>query len=143
MKTHELKLGTTIFGSTKLKTENIMIINSVPTLEVGDTLELICFELGNYYRETKVFLDGDGPWGLLEITDKENADTLKTKITCVLPASEVNEGGISVFEEKLMPIIEAAGRNNSYEDFISILKNRFESDRLPDGLVIIGIEVVK
>ena len=141
----EYKVNTTTFSSTKKRNKSILIIKSDSDFKVGDDLELICFAYGNYYHESedKVFLDGDGPWGCLEITDKDNADRLKTKITCVLSASEVNKGGKVAFENKLLPIIKSEGRSNGYDDFIKVLKNAFESDRLPDGNVILGIEVVK
>lgn len=141
----EYKVNTTTFSSTKKRNKNILIIKSDSAYNVGDDLELICFAYGNYYHESedKVLLDGDGPWGCLEITDKDNADRLKTKITCVLSASEVNEGGKSAFKNKLLPIIKSEGRSNSYDDFIKVLKDTFKSDQLPDGYVILGIEVVK
>ncbi|MGF2005784.1 hypothetical protein [Lactococcus lactis] len=141
----EYKVNTTTFSSTKKRNKSILIIKSESDFKVGDNLELICFAYGNYYHESedKVLLDGDGPWGCLEITDKDNADRLKTKITCVLSASEVNEGGKSAFENKLLPIIKSEGRSNGYDDFIKVLKNAFKSDKLPDGNVILGIEVVK
>ena len=141
----EYKVNTTTFSSTKKRNKSILIIKSESDFKVGDDLELICFDYGNYYHESedKVLLDGDGPWGCLEITDKENADRLKIKITCVLLASEVNEGGKSAFENKLLPIIKSEGRSNGYDDFIKVLKNAFKSDQLPDGNVILGIEVVK
>ena len=141
----EYKVNTTTFSSTKKRNKSILIIKSDSDFKVGDDLELICFAYGNYYHESedKVLLDGDGPWGCLEITDKDNADRLKTKITCVLSASEVNEGGKSAFENKLLPIIKSEGRSNGYDDFIKVLKNAFKSDQLPDGNVIIGIEVAK
>lgn len=141
----EYKVNTTTFSSTKKRNKSILIIKSDSDFKVGDDLELICFAYGNYYHESedKVLLDGDGPWGCLEITDKDNADRLKTKITCVLSASEVNQGGKSAFENKLLPIIKSEGRSNGYDDFIKVLKNAFKSDKLPDGNVIIGIEVVK
>ena len=143
MKTHEYKINTTIFSSTKARNKNILIIKSDSDFKVGDTLELICFAYGNYYRESedKVLLDGDGPWRCLEITDKENADTMKNKITCVLSSAKVNERGASVFENKLLPIIKADGRSNSYEDFIKVLKKYFKSDKLPDDYVVLGIEL--
>lgn len=141
----EYKVNTTTFSSTKKRNKSILIIKSDSDFKVGDDLELICFAYGNYYHESedKVLLDGDGPWGCLEITDKDNADRLKTKITCVLSASEVNEGGKSAFENKLLPIIKSEGRSNGYDDFIKVLKIVFKSDKLPDGNVILGIEVVK
>ena len=141
----EYKVNTTTFSSSKKRNKSILIIKSDSDFKVGDDLELICFAYGNYYHESedKVLLDGDGPWGYLEITDKDNADRLKTKITCVLSASEVNEGGKSAFENKLLPIIKSEGRSNGYDDFIKVLKNAFKSDKLPDGNVILGIEVVK
>lgn len=141
----EYKVNTTTFSSTKKRNKSILIIKSDSDFKVGDDLELICFAYGNYYHESedKVLLDGDGPWGCLEITDKDNADRLKTKITCVLSASEVNEGGKAAFENKLLPIIKSEGRSNGYDDFIKVLKNAFKSDQLPDGIVILGIEVEK
>lgn len=141
----EYKVNTTTFSSTKKRNKSILIIKSESDFKVGDDLELICFAYGNYYHESedKVLLDGDGPWGCLEITDKDNADRLKTKITCVLSASEVNKGGKVAFENKLLPIIKSEGRSNGYDDFIKVLKNAFKSDQLPDGNVILGIEVVK
>lgn len=141
----EYKVNTTTFSSTKKRNKSILIIKSDSDFKVGDDFELICFDYGNYYHESedKVLLDGDGPWGCLKITDKDNADRLKTKITCVLSAAEVNEGGKSAFENKLLPIIKSEGRSNGYDDFIKVLKNAFKSDQLPDGNVILGIEVVK
>ncbi|MCT0032978.1 hypothetical protein EFE21_09260 [Lactococcus lactis subsp. lactis] len=141
----EYKVNTTTFSSTKKRNKSILIIKSDSDFKVGDDLELICFAYGNYYHESedKVLLDGDRPWGCLEITDKDNADRLKTKITCVLSASEVNEEGKAAFENKLLPIIKSEGRSNGYDDFIKVLKNAFKSDQLPDGNVILGIEVAK
>ncbi|MDT2901593.1 hypothetical protein P7H71_13935, partial [Lactococcus lactis] len=77
----EYKVNTTTFSSTKKRNKSIFIIKSGSDFKVGDDLELICFAYGNYYHESedKVLLDGDGPWGYLEITDKDNADRLKTK----------------------------------------------------------------
>lgn len=72
---------------------------------------------------------------------QSNADRLKTKITCVLSATEVNEGGESAFENKLLPIIKSEGMSKGYDDFIKALKNAFKSDQLPDGYMILGLEV--
>lgn len=143
MKEH--KVNTTTFSSTKKRSKSILIIKSDSDFKAGDDLELICFTYGNYYHESedKVLLDGDSPWGCLEITDKENADRLKTKITCVLSALEVNEGGKAAFENKLLPFIKSAGRSDDYDDFIKVLKNAFKSDKFPDDYVILGIEVEK
>jgi len=141
----EYKVNTTTFSNIKKRNKEILIFKSDSDFKVGDDLEVICFAYGNYYHESedKVLLDGAGPWGVLEITDKDNADRLKTKITCVLSALEVNDGGKAAFENKLLPFIKSAGRSDDYDDFIKVLKNAFKSDQLPDGYVIIGIEVVK
>lgn len=139
----EQKVNTATFRTTKKRNKNILIIESDSEFKVGDDLELICFAYGNYYRESeyKILLDGEGPWVELKITDKDNADRLKTKITCVLSASEVNKGGESAFENKLLPIIKSEGISKGYDDFIKALKNAFKSDQLPDGYMILGLEV--
>lgn len=139
----EYKVNTATFRTIKKRNKNILIIKSDSDFKVGDDLELICFAYGNYYRNSgdKIFLDGAGPFFDIKITDKDNADRLKTKITCVLSATEVNEGGKLAFENKLLPIIKSAGMSKGYDDFIKALKNAFKSDQLPDGYMILGLEV--
>ncbi len=136
MKTHELKLDIKYFDDVKSGKKNFEIRKNDRDFQVGNILEMKAWDssLGQYAFKKK-----DGKWhsyGRL-------TDTIKAKILNIVPADEYNN-----FQESVNGIPQSIKWANSYQETYirtinEVLKNYFSTDRLPDGYVIIGIEVVK
>ncbi|MCT3132946.1 DUF3850 domain-containing protein [Lactococcus lactis] len=136
MKTHELKLDIKYFDDVKSGKKNFEIRKNDRDFQVGDILELKAWDnsLWQYAFKKK-----DGKWhsyGRL-------ADTIKAKILNVVLADEYNN-----FQESVNGIPQSIKWANSYQETYiktikGVLKDYFSNDRLPDGYVILGIEVVK
>ncbi|MGV8956606.1 DUF3850 domain-containing protein [Lactococcus lactis] len=136
MKTHELKLDIKYFEDVKSGKKNFEIRKNDRDFQVGDILELKAWDssLGQYAFKTK-----DGKWN----SYGRLADTIKVKILNVVPADEYNE-----FQESVNGIPQSIKWANSYQETYiktinEVLNDYFSTDRLPDGCVILGIEVVK
>lgn len=147
MKTHELKLDIKYFDDVKSGKKNFEIRKNDRDFQVGDILELKA-----YVKGLKAF----AKWG--EIIDpfnnfrmshnymtcaEEDADTIKAKILNVVPADEYNN-----FQESVNGIPQSIKWANSYQETYiktinGVLKDYLSTDSLPDGYVILGIEVVK
>lgn len=136
MKTHELKLDIKYFDDVKSGKKNFEIRKNDRDFQVGDILELKAWDssLEQYSFKTK-----DGKWN----SYGRLADTIKVKILNVVPADEYNK-----FHEYVNGIPQSIKWANSYQETYiktinEVLKDYFSTDRLPDGYVIIGIEVIE
>ena len=147
MKTHELKLDIKYFDDVKSGKKNFEIRKNDRDFQVGDILELKAYVKG---------LKSFAKWG--EIIDtfnnfrmsnnymtcsEEDADTIKAKTLNVVSADEYNN-----FQESVNGIPQSIKWANSYQETYiktinGVLNDYFSTDKLPDGCVILGIEVVK
>lgn len=144
MKTHELKLDIKYFDDVKSGKKNFEIRKNDRDFQVGDVLKLRAYVKG---------LKSFAKWG--EIIDpfnnfrmshnymtcaEEEADTIKVKVTTIITSQKYNEKcqftDPSILEQELNYKFGISGSQK-------ILKDYFYTDRLPDGCVILGIEVVK
>ncbi|WP_195918937.1 DUF3850 domain-containing protein [Lactococcus lactis] len=126
MKTHELKLDIKYFDEVKSSKKNFEIRKNDRNFQVGDILELKAWDssLGQYAFKKK-----DEKWhsyGRL-------ADTIKVKVLEIFGWNIVSEpdDSKSMFDEITTLEIK------------EVLNDYFSTNRLPDGYVILGIEVVK
>lgn len=163
MKTHELKLDIKYFDDVKSGKKNFEIRKNDRDFQVGDILELKAWTNDTEKYQTW----GNGcylSWGTMQsemslfqkeldedevVSDyfpvpvAELADTIKVKILNVVPADEYNN-----FQESVNGILQSIKWANSYQETYlktikEVLNDYFSTDRLPDGYVILGIEVVK
>lgn len=136
MKTHELKLDIKYFDDVKTGKKNFEIRKNDRDFEVGDILELKAYVKG---------LKSFAKWG--EIIDpfnhfrmnhnymtcaEEDADTITAKVTAIVYA---NSSEIDVANDK------SDVERIDFVKVLEIVKDYFHTDRLPDGYVILGIEV--
>lgn len=136
MKTHELKLDIKYFDDVKSGKKNFEIRKNDRDFQVGDILKLKAWD--NSLRQY-AFKKKDKKWhsyGRL-------TDTIKVKILNVIPADEYNN-----FQESVNGIPQSIKWANSYQETYiktinGVLNDYFSTDRLPDGYVILGIEVVE
>ncbi|MDG4985166.1 DUF3850 domain-containing protein [Lactococcus lactis] len=146
MKTHDLKLDIKYFEDVKSGKKNFEIRKNDRDFQVGDILELKAFKNGYYAKRNSGSGFGDDyhvmdPDGCLY--SPEQADTIKVKILNVISADEYNN-----FQESVNGIPQSIKWANSYQETYirtinEVLEDFFVTDRLPDGCVILGIEVVK
>lgn len=150
MKTHELKLDIKYFDDVKSGKKNFEIRKNDRDFQVGDILELKAYAGRESAEEESLDIDyvwtqhlHEEGYDVWENCEEELADTIKVKILNVVSADEYNN-----FEESANGIPQSIKWANSYQEtYIKIinevLKDYFSTDRLPDGCVILGIEVVK
>lgn len=145
MKTHELKLDIKYFDDVKSGKKNFEIRKNDRYFQVGDTLELKAFKNGYYAKRNSGSGFGDDyhimdPDGCLY--SPEQAETIKVKvIDIILPKawwSILNKFGINNG-----PVMTKSGFMFSPKEVLTVLEDYFSTDRLPDGCVILGIEVIK
>jgi hypothetical protein len=158
MKTHELKLDIKYFDDVKAGKMKFDIHKNDHDFEVGDILDLKAYDarVGYMKMDTKTLLDEHfaevekTAW--FKVKSSKSADILRARVTCILSSMEVNEGidfmnfkpEVSLFEDEALPFMKAGWRLDwDYEYFLKVLKNFSHSDKLPDGYVILGIEVLK
>ncbi|MFK4936746.1 DUF3850 domain-containing protein [Lactococcus garvieae] len=136
MKTHELKLDVKYFEDVKSGKKNFEMRNNDRDFQVGDILELKAYVKG---------LKSFAKWG--EIIDpfnhfrmshnymtcaEEDADTIKVRVTTLVEADRFNK--IAEIEN---------GKQQKILNIQKVIKDYFHEEQLPDGYVVLGIEVVK
>ncbi|WKF73642.1 DUF3850 domain-containing protein [Lactococcus lactis] len=149
MKTHELKLDIKYFDDVKSGKKNFEIRKKDRDFQVGDILELKAYAGRESAAEES--LDIDYVWAqhlyeegydVWENCEEELADIIKVKvIDIILPkawGSILNKFGINNG-----PVMTKSGFMFSPKEVLTVLEDYFSTDRLPDGCVILGIEVVK
>lgn len=132
MKTHELKLDIKYFDDVKTGKKNFEIRKNDRDFQVGDTLELKAYS-GESYMHFGWFMweQMDKQWfGVGQ--DRKKADTIKAMVTTIVEADRFNK--IAEIEN---------GKQQKILNIQKVIKDYFHTDRLPDGYVILGIEVVK
>ncbi|MCL2677091.1 MAG: DUF3850 domain-containing protein [Streptococcaceae bacterium] len=143
MKIHELKLDTEIFPSVQSGLKNFEIRNNDRDYQVGDILKLKAFanEESADYESINVgyalsehdFEGGYDYWGNC---DEYLADEVTAKVTEVYESEQWNRwysySEIGVYE---LPV--------KCKDVPRVLRDYFKTDRLPEGYVVLGIEVLK
>lgn len=131
MKKHELKLDIKYFDDVRSGKKNFEIRKNDRDYQVGDILELKAWDKDSFvfWRATSPE-NHDDYW---QTCLKERADTIKVKVLEIFGWNIVSEpddsksmfDGITTLEIK------------------EVLNDYFSTDRLPDGYVILGIEMIK
>lgn len=148
MKTHELKLDIQYFDDVKSGKKNFEIRKNDRDFQVGDILELKAYAGRESAAEES--LDIDYVWtqhlyeegyDVWENCEEELADIIKVKVTWIIDYFDTSwESGKKFVRDVLGTLEEKIELNNNIG---VILKEYFGSTELPDGYVILGIEVVK
>lgn len=129
--THELKLSITYFESVESGEKNFEIRNNDRGFQVGDILELKAFELGRY-----AFRNHEGRW----VTNNIDVDTIRAKVVSIITSEQYNKEceftAPEIFEEKLAYKYGIAGTQ-------AVLNNFFNTDHMPEGYVLLKIEVLE
>lgn len=150
MKIHELKLDIKYFDEVKNGHKNFEIRKNDRDYQIGDVLELKAYK--NYKNGKKSHYIRHENDNILKTYNPDRADTITAKVTCILSNLEVNEGidfmnfnpKVSLFEDEALPFLKAGWRYDwNYEYFLRVLKEYFHTDKLPDGHVVIGVEVIE
>lgn len=130
MTTHELKLDVRYFDDVKSGNKNFDIRNNDRDFKVGDILELKRFDGSDYVVDVGV------PGNPYMPVDKELADTIKVRIKWM-----------SRHLDNYNKLLEDAGLSFSSESvgltlaIESVINDYFHTNTLPDGYVVLGIEV--
>ncbi|RZI48444.1 DUF3850 domain-containing protein [Lactococcus kimchii] len=149
MKTHELKLDIKYFDDVESGKKNFEIRKNDRDFQVGDILELkkiswlekllvpIRFAISIMTNKRQTYLDKDDSPCV-----KSKADTIKVKINYVLSADEINEGiDFMSGDDTAHTVIN--GQVLILSEIEEVLKDYFHTDHLPDGYMVLGIEVIK
>ncbi len=125
MKTHELKLDIKYFDDVKTGKMNFNVRKNDRDFQVGDILELKAWDSSLWQY---AFKKNDVKWhsygGL--------TDTIKAVVTTIVEADRFNK--IAEIEN---------GKQQKILNIQKVIKDYFHEEQLPDGYVILGIEVVE
>ena len=148
MTTHELKLDVKYFNDVKLGFKNFEIRKNDRDFQVGDILEMRAWKPKNPYILTDIAsyaFEHYDPiaykiWGRCGINQ---ADTITVKILNVVEADEYNS-----FRESIKGVLQSIKWANSYQETYiktinEVLKDYFHIGQLPEGYVVLGIEVIE
>lgn len=149
MKTHELKLDIKYFDDVKTGKMNFNVRKNDRDFQVGDILELKAYAGRESAEEESLDIDyvwtqhlHEEGYDVWENCEEELADIIKVKvIDIILPKawwSILNKFGINNG-----PVMTKSGFMFSPKEVLTVLEDYFSTDRLPDGCVILGIEVVE
>lgn len=130
MKTHELKLDTKFFDDVKSGKKNFEIRKNDRDFENGDILVL-----KRYFRQQGSYVVIDNH---LLSTDSKHADTIKVKVKSIIKAEywnmDKNFTDPLIFEDKMEFKYGLVGVTKVLEEY-------FGSEEVPDGYIVMGIEV--
>lgn len=140
MKTHELKLDIKYFDDVKSGKKNFEIRKNDRDFQVGDILEL---------KKVSWFLKFLVPirYAISIMTNRRQAYLDKDNIPCV--ESKADTIKVKVLEIFGWDVVSEPDDNKSMLDSITtleikeVLNDYFSTNRLPDGYVILGIEVIE
>ncbi|QIW50765.1 DUF3850 domain-containing protein [Lactococcus raffinolactis] len=137
MKTHELKLDTKYFDDVKSGKKDFEIRKNDRDFEVGDILELKKYKsYKNGKKPHYVMTDSDS---VLKTYNSDRADTIKVKVKSIIKAEswnmDKNFTDPLIFEGKMIFKYGISGVSK-------VLKDYFGSEYVPDGYVVMKIEVV-
>ena len=137
MKTHELKLDTKYFDDVKSGKKDFEIRKNDRDFEVGDILELKKYKsYKNGKKPHYVRTDSDS---VLKTYNSDRADTIKVKVKSIIKAEswnmDKNFTDPLIFEGKMIFKYGISGVSK-------VLKDYFGSEYVPDGYVVMKIEVV-
>lgn len=142
MKTHELKLDIKYFDDVKSGKKNFEIRKNDRDFQVGDVLNLKAYENGMYQHTIQREVRGKGFEDWTRASSAEQADTIKVKVVDIIIPKDwwsiLNKFGINNG-----PVMTKSGFMFLPKEVLTVLEDYFSNDRLPDGSVILGIEVVK
>lgn len=131
MKKHELKLDTKYFENVKSGKKNFEIRKNDRNFEVGDILEL-----KRYSRQQGSYVVDNH---LLSMNSKD-ADTITAKVLSVIKAESWNMDKVFtdplIFEDKMKFKYGLVGVSK-------VLKEYFDTEEVPDGYVVMAIEVIE
>ena len=132
MKNHELKLDIRYFDDVKYGKKNFEIRNNDRDFKVGDILELKRFDGSGYVTDVGVLGNPYMP------VDKEQADTIKVRIKWM--SRHLDDYNKLLEDAGLSFSIESVGLTLAIE---SVVNEYFHTNKLPDGYVVLGIEVIE
>ncbi len=142
MKTHELKLDIKYFDDVKSGKKNFEIRKNDRDFQVGDVLELKAYENGMYQHTIQREVREKGFEDWTRASSAEQADIIKVKVVDIIIPKDwwsiLNKFGINNG-----PVMTKSGFLFLPKEVLTVLEDYFSTDRLPDGCVILGIEVVK
>ena len=138
MKIHKLKLDTRYFNNVKSGKKKFEIRKNDRDFQVGDILELKKYKS---YKSGKkphyVRTDGDS---VLKTYNSDRADTIKTKVRSIIKAEswnmDKNFTDPLIFEDKMKFKHGLVGVSK-------VLKEYFGTEEVPDGYVVMAIEVIE
>lgn len=151
MKTHELKLDPKYFEDVKTGKMKFNIRKNDRDFQVGDVLELKLYHKKAGYLHAFTAADANNLETGFSIyydqVSESKADTIKVKITMINETEEFNMGldfGDRLKKDFLCTNIKYPNAKPFMASEVrKVLKEYFSTDRLPDGYVILGIEVEK
>jgi len=159
MTIHELKLDTEIFPGVQSKLKNFEIRKNDRNFQVGDTLILKAFKKGKYVVGYTGYSSHPETQSLEIIgwknCKKAEAEIIKVKVMSKFDADGVNEafdGAIQIEKENddgrsIPTIFMSVGISPRHEingqDVVRVLQNYFNTDRMPEDYVLLGIEVLE
>ena len=136
MTAHELKLDIKYFDDVKNGKKNFEIRKNDRNYKVGDILELRAFDVesGEYQIfEKSMSWDYESDW---EFAFKEMADTVKVKVIDIYKHNQINN--------RLKILNYGVVEQGSFiSNVLNILKNHFNTDKVPDDYIVMIIEVVE
>lgn len=132
MKNHELKLDIRYFDDVKYGKKNFEIRNNDRDFKVGDILELKRFDGSGYVADVGVLGNPYMP------VDKEQADTIKVRIKWM--SRHLDDYNKLLEDAGLSFSIESVGLTLAIE---YVINDYFHTNKLPDGYVVLGIEVIE
>ena len=137
MKKHELKLDTKYFDDVKSGKKDFEIRKNDRDFEVGDILELKKYKsYKNGKKPHYVRTDSDS---VLKTYNSDRADTIKVKVKSIIKAESWNMDkdftDPLIFEGKMI-------FKHGISGVSKVLKEYFGSEYVPDGYVVMKIEVV-
>ena len=138
MKTHELKLDTKYFDDVKSGKKNFEIRKNDRNFKVGDILDLKKYKsYKNGKKPHYVRTDSDS---VLKTYNSDRADTIRVKVKSIIKAEswnmDKNFTDPLIFEDKMKFKYGLVGVSK-------VLKKYFDTEEVPDGYVVMAIEVIE
>lgn len=138
MKTHELKLDINYFEDVKSGLKNFEIRRNDRDFRVGDILELKKYKsYKNGKRSHYIRTDMESKF---KTYNPSRADTIKVKVLEMFKSEEINPDLKIVNDREyvmnLYIVLFLKGVSN-------VLKDYFNTDKVPDGYVVMAIEVIE
>lgn len=141
MKTHELKLDTKFFDDVKSGKKNFEIRKNDRDYQVGDILKLKAFRNNHYMADYGTRGCGNG----FEVVDKGFANQITVRVTAIMDVADYNSYAESKKPSQVAQTheVERNGHWFNFSKVDKVLNEYFETNYLPDGYIVMGIEVIE